>query len=107
MRGFHRQRVLRRARENLQLLDLSGNGLDHLNAGGTDADHADALVCEIQWFARPAPGMEDAALEALLAGETIFQRRRKHAAAADEKLHIKRIAGIGAHQPASARLVEL
>ena len=104
---LHRQHVLRRADEHLQLLDLVGNGLDDLDAGGADAHHAHTLLTQVQRLVRPAPGVEDAAGKALLPLEHLFHRGRQHAGAGDQVLGVDLLAGVGAHPPAAATVVPL
>jgi hypothetical protein len=67
--------------------DLGRDGVDHLDAGGTRADDADALALEVHRRLGPAAGVVDLALERLLSRERILQRRRQHAAAGDEVAH--------------------
>eukprot|EP00166_Cyanidium_caldarium_P002530 ctg_2464.g762 len=85
--------------------DLARNGLNHLDAGGADAHHADAFTGEVERLARPARGVEDAAAKALLPGEALLQRGGQHAAAADQETRIEGAAAVGADHPAAARLV--
>ena len=103
---LHRQHVLRRADEDLQLGHLVGDGLDHLDAGGTDADHPDALARKVDALAGPARGMDDPALEAVLPGEDVGHGRGQHPAAGHQEPGVINLALVGGDGPAVPVLVE-
>ena len=58
LRALHRQDVLRRPHENLQLPDLAGDGLDDLDTRRADPDDADPLAGQIHRLLRPTGRME-------------------------------------------------
>ena len=75
--------------------DLVRDRLDDLDPGRADADDADALAREIDRLFRPVRGVDQLALERLLSGENVRQRRREHAAAGDQELGVDRLALVG------------
>src|SRR4051794_22488882 len=105
LRVLHRQDVLRRADEHLQVSDLGRDGLDDLDAGGADADDADALAGEPGRLLRPPPRVDDRSLERVLPREDVGQGCGEHAAAGDQEPGVDRLAGVGLDGPAPGRLV--
>ncbi|EKD60619.1 MAG: hypothetical protein ACD_54C00645G0002 [uncultured bacterium] len=72
LRGIaNRHDILRRALEHRQMPGNRGGGGDHLHAGRSGADHADALAGKVYAFG-PCAGMHDLALEAVDA--LVFRR---------------------------------
>ena len=107
VRALHRQRVLRGAGEHGEVADLVGDRLDHLDAGGADADDAHALAREVDAACGPLRGVQDRAAEAVLALEGVLHRGGEHARAAHEELGVDDVAGVGGDRPAAAVLVEV
>ena len=75
LRVLHRKSILRRADENLQLIHLVRNGLDHLYTRRANPNDADCLAFEVAAFFWVKPRMDDLPLKAVLPFETVGQRR--------------------------------
>ena len=104
-RVAHRDDVLRRAQEHLQMAHLGRDGLDDLDAGGAGAHHAHPLADELDPLLRPACGVMDLPAERGLARKQLVQRRRQHAGAADQEACLQTFAAVGVHRPQPGRLV--
>lgn len=103
----HRDGPVGRALENGELANLAGDGLDHLDAGGAGADDAHPLAGEVDALLRPAAGVENLPLEALMAREWRHQRRRQPAGAGEQELGAQPLTAFGDDLPALAGFVEV
>src|SRR6516162_6200233 len=79
---------LRRTLEHGQMACGLGYFRDGLYAGGTSADHRDALASEANRFFRPVMGMAGLALEHLDARDGRHCRRRQHADSGNQETRI-------------------
>ena len=85
--------------------DLASDGLNHLNARGGGADHADALALQVQSFLGPLRGVNDSTLEALGTRKRRHHGHRQAAGAHNEELRADRLAVVGGHRPTLGRFV--
>ena len=94
----------RRALEHVQLAHDLRELRDHLHGGGAGADDAHALALQVDMVV-PARGVEGLALELAHALDARELGRGEDAVRQDHEARAHRIAAVGLHGPAAARLV--
>src|SRR6185369_5073974 len=82
---LHRQREIRRALKDRELFGDLACFLDHLDAAGAGADHADALAGEVETVLRPVSRVKARTGEALEARQPWDVRLGREAGARDEE----------------------
>mmetsp|Transcript_29507 Transcript_29507/g.94416 ORF Transcript_29507/g.94416 Transcript_29507/m.94416 type:complete len:480 (-) Transcript_29507:287-1726(-) len=96
-----RNRVVRRPLKDSQVRGGPRHLRDDLHAGRARADHADPAAGEVDSVARPEPGVEGAAREALHARDVGQLRRRQVPRREDEVRRDGAGARVGLHRPAA------
>ena len=95
----HLNGVLRRALEYVELLNIGGNSLNHLNSRCSHPNNTDALTAKINAFLGPPRGVQYCAGEGVLIGEQRRVRRRQHTHAADQITSVPRLTALAGYKP--------
>src|SRR5579872_6367590 len=102
----HRHDPVDGALEDGEMLRFPGDARNSLHAGGSRADHAYFLACEVHTVRRPSSREEELAGKVVQAGNIRALDFREAARSRDDEIGRDGVAAVGLNSPATLRFVE-